>query len=155
MSTDRDALAVIEAECRVFSRFLVSQEPAPYVLDSYARLRHSATPADTDPTRLIERALLSVAQRGPTAVAIADSYAKFFVPRSLLRCRLVLLLAILENSPRTERVLNSATEGGPAAIIFSLLLVGIAVTLRLGAGLVLFLPVHALSLATGRSGASR
>jgi hypothetical protein len=155
MTPDRAARALVEAECRVLTRFLVSQDPTPYVLDSYARLHRSATPPDADVARLIERALLSSARYGATAVGIADCYAKFFVPRSVLRCRLVMLLAILENSPRTERELNSAAEGSLWLFAVRVLLVGISVALRLAAGIVLFLPWHALSLASSRSGATR
>ncbi len=155
MTPDRAAHAPVEAECRVLTRFLVSQDPAPYVLDSYIRLRPGATPPDADVARPIERALLSSARSGPTAVGIADCYAKFFVPRSVLRCRLVLLLAILENSPQTERALNSAAEGSLWLFAARVLLVGLSVGLRLAAGIVLFLPWHVLSVVSSRSAGAR
>lgn len=100
---------------RAFTRFLTAGTTTPYVLASYERLLPSAGIGAAAESRLIERALLSFARRGAVPARIADSYASF-PPRSLLRRRLVLLLAILENSPTTERPMGPVIVASPVAV---------------------------------------
>ncbi len=153
-------------ECRVFARYLADVEASPYVRESYARLvptsdagptrrhdrghgdghlhAHDLTPGLAD-DRVIERALLAMARRGVIATRVADGYARFFLPRSALRCRLVLMLAILENSPGSERVLNSGDEGSLFGVGARLVLTGAASVLCILVGVVLLGPVHLAS----------
>ncbi len=138
----------LHAECRAFTRFLTAGSTTPYVLASYERLLPSASIGAAAESRLIERALLSFARRGAVPARIADSYARFFLPRSLLRRRLVLLLAILENSPTTERPMNSAIVASPVAVFGRLAVIGVAFAASLLVGVVLFAPLH---LASGAS----
>ena len=138
----------LHAECRAFTRFLTAGTTTPYVLASYERLLPSASIGAAAESRLIERALVSFARRGAVPARIADSYARFFLPRSLLRRRLVLLLAILENSPTTERPMNSAIVASPVAVFGRLAVIGVAFAASLLVGVVLFAPLH---LASGAS----
>ncbi len=139
------AASVADREGRIFTRFLTQHVATPYVLSSYARLLPSAQVSAAAESRLVERALLSFARRGVLATRIADSYARFFLPRSLLRRRLVLMLAIVENSPLTERPMNSAIVTSPLVVVVKLGVIGVAFALSLLAGVILFAPLHLLS----------
>ncbi len=136
---------VAENECRLFTRFLAGVEMSPYVLATYARLLPTADVSPRSAQRLIERSLLAVSHAGLIPLRAADMYARVFLPRSLLRRRLVLLLAILENTEGSERPLNSAYEGSLVSVALELMLTGIASGLCLLLGIVIFAPLHLVS----------
>ncbi|MEP6999345.1 MAG: hypothetical protein ABI969_02625 [bacterium] len=135
----------IVAECWLFARYLADAEPTPYVTECYLRLFSSADLPDQTSGVLIERTLLSFAREGVLALRIADAYARFFRPRSLLRRRLVLMLAILENSAPTERPLNAGASGSLVTIGAQLVLTFVASGLSLVAGVIAFGPIHLAS----------
>ena len=135
----------VAAECHVYARYLADTNPTPYVVDAYARLRPTASRSARADARLIERSLLAASRWGAWPLRVADGYARFFLPRSVLRRRLVLMLAILENSPDGERQLNSGDEGSLVAVGARLMLTGVASVLCLAIGVVCFAPFHLLS----------
>ena len=137
--------AIAQRECDVFSRYLGGSGPTPYVLTKYLAGAASMPAAGAQAGRLIDRWLLAVARSSPTAARFADSYARIFRPHGPLRHRLVLLLAILENSPGFHTQLDHATLGTPIRILLGLGVTGVGFVLRLVVGLACFGPVHLLS----------
>ncbi len=142
MQTDRDA---VHAEARVFSKYLADVDASAYVLETYSRLLPTADVSPAMQARPIERWQLIIARWGVAPLRVADSYARFFLPRSLLRRRLVLMLSILENSAGSERPLNSAYEGSLFAVILRLAVIGVVSVSCVLLGLLLLGPVHLLS----------
>ena len=140
-----ESATVVAAECRVFAHFLADTDASPYVQHAYANLLATSDLPSNVRDRLIERALLSFARQGTLATRVADGYARFFLPRSMLRRRLVLMLAILENSPVSERLLNTGDEGSLVAVGLRLILTGIASVFASIVGVVIFAPVHLAS----------
>lgn len=136
---------MVAAECRVFAHFLADTDASPYVQHAYANLLPTSDVPPDVRDRLIERALLSVARQGTLLARVADGYARIFLPRSVLRRRLVLMLAILENSPGSERLLNSGDEGSLLGVGVRLMLTGIASVLCSMVGVVVFAPLHLVS----------
>ena len=145
---ETESATVVAAECRVFAHFLADTDASPYVQHAYANLLATSDLPSNARDRLIERALLAVARHGTLATRVADGYARFFLPRSMLRRRLVLMLAILENSPASERRLNSGDEGSLVAVGLRLILTGMASVCCTIVGAVIFGPLH---LASGGS----
>ena len=144
MTHGAPALEPLGVECRVFSRYLVRQEPTPYVLSSYQRLCR-LDPRSLAPLSLIDRGSLGLARRGILPARIADGYVRMFCPYGPLRRRLILLLAILENSPPSDAPLNAATEGSRARIILGVSLTLLAGSACLLAGIVFLGPLHLVS----------
>ena len=101
MSAPSDQL---RRECDVFSRFLV-QEPANQYVEEKYLTAHRALSLLSEATRF-DRILVGVAQTRPLAARVADGYASLFARQSLLRRKLVLLLAILETAPPYYRVVD-------------------------------------------------
>lgn len=131
----------LDIESSVFTRYLAGADPSDYVRSKY-RDGHRRIPyrlkADED---ALDVALAMVARGGPVRARISDAYARVFKPHGVLRQKLTLLLAILENSPDMHRRFTSGGRGLPRAIL------GIAASLTLFlvsflAGLLLFGPVH-------------
>jgi hypothetical protein len=143
---------VLDIESSVFTRYLAGKPPSDYVRAKY-RDGHRAIPyrlkQDQD---AFDVALTVLARRGATRARIADAYARVFRPHGVLRQKLTLLLAILENSPDFHRQLTRGGRGLPLAI---LAIAGNLVVFLLSflAGLVFLGPVH--RLLRGRRPAAR
>ena len=138
-----------DAECRAFTRYLVGASPTEYITSSYRRLLpSSAIPHETSVV-LIERYRLAAGRVGSLPLRMADGYARFFRPRSLLRRRLILLLAIVENCGPHERLLNSGAEGSLLSVGLGLAVTGVASGLCLVAGVLVFGPLDLVSRAIG------
>lgn len=137
--------ATVMAECRVYASYLADANPSSYVIEAYERLRPTASRSTQSDARLIERSLVAMSRWGALPLRVADGYARFFLPRSLLRRRLVLMLAILENSADGERQLNSGDEGSLVGVGVRLMLTGVVSVLCIAIGVVCFAPLHLLS----------
>lgn len=145
---DRDAIA---AECGVFTRHLTDDEATPYVIACYERLLASARRPPAVEALLIERALLSMARAGGLRLRLADGYACLFRPRGGLRRRLVLVIAILENSPSSARLFNSGEEGSFAGVSARMAISMVASALCTLVGVLVFAPVHLVSVLLPRA----
>ncbi len=121
-SNDFDRLA---AECRIFTRYLVDGEAPTEVMAAYERAHKVSAVAPHGNTPPLDRALLRVAHMGPDFTRVADGYSAAFAKASLLRRKLVLLVAILESRQRTAAVLDTAVPGSRAAWVLT---VGLRVT---------------------------
>jgi hypothetical protein len=135
----------LERECRAFTAYLTGLAPTPYVLEKY-RLGHARIPYLTlDPPRQVDRLLLGAATHGTLLLRCADAYARIARPTGMLRQKLVLALAVLENSPPTHLHLNSARVGNPAVLALGVVGRGVGFSLTLLFGLLLFGPLHLFS----------
>lgn len=139
-------------ECAVFTRYLTGIAPSQYVMARYAAA-HPSLPTPPSQAPPIDRLLVGAAARGVLLCRAADAYARWFRPRGLLRQKLVLTLAVLENSPPTHRALTAATAGSRLRVVLGIVgAVGLGLSAFL-AGLVAFGPLH-LVLAARRPSAS-
>jgi hypothetical protein len=136
-------------ECRVFTGYLAGRTP-----DEYIRLRYERGHARI-PYRLAggltaaDRAILRVARLGPGPARMADIYCRFFRPTGALRQKLVLLFAVLENSPETQAWFNTAAEGGPLTLLGGLVANGVVSVALLAAGILCIGPLHLMAGAFG------
>lgn len=137
-------------ECRVLTRYLTGTEATSYVLEKYQaghaslQATHGASPTWFDGV------LLAVARRGPPGPAIVDNYSRWFAPRSLVRHKLTLLLAVLEYSPEFYRTVTSANVGARWALMGGLMLAGLREAAALLIGVVVLGPVHLAAATTRR-----
>jgi hypothetical protein len=105
--TDSSAL---DRECAVFCRYLIGQEPNEYVKKKY-RAAHQARSLRGDPAHPADGFLVKVASIGPWSTKLVDAYTRVFRPFSMVRKKLVLLLAILESCAPTHAYLDSVDSG--------------------------------------------
>ena len=135
----------LEGECRVFTRHVIGSDPTPYIVEHYVRAHHVSP--KLAPGDRFDGYLVRFAARHRMLARIADSYARVFASRSLLRRKLVLLLAILETAPQTHRVIDHPPGGGLILITGRLVGHGVLWMAGLLAGTVLLGPAR---LAIGR-----
>lgn len=131
----------LEAECRAFTRYLIRQAADPYIVARYQD-GHRGIPFRRAGRRdAVDGMLVLFASHGGWRVRVADAYARVFRPHGVLRQKLTLLLAILENAPATHRQLTSGGRGlGGAIGRIALALLGFGVAF-LG-GMLLLGPAH-------------
>lgn len=144
------SLAVLERECRTFTRYLVGREPTPYVVGKYCEA-HAVSAAYA--AAGFDARLTRVARTHPAATYLADAHARAFAPRGALRKKLVLVLAILETCPPFYPLLERVVEG---RLVLPLLAVGLRAALLVPVlllGALLFFPLRLGG--RGRGGGTR
>lgn len=113
--------AGLESECRVYCRYLIGRSPSDYVRVKYA-LYHSRSEAKAAlPIDGIDGLLLRLSRITPLATRLVDSYSSLFHKNSVVRKKLVLLLAILECTRSTFQEVDSTDQGGRTRIYMKLL----------------------------------
>ena len=123
----------LDAECRVFARYLTGEAPTPYIEEWYRKGHGAWTDVAASATPL-DALLLRIARRGPRWTGMADSYARWSRPDGVLRHKLILLLALMEHAPPYHRRLTHPMTGSWGRI--GLRLTGLAgryVLVQLGA----------------------
>ena len=134
----------LQAECRVFTRYLIDAEPDAYVSSRYAaalkQLQRDLV-ADTG----FDRLLLALARLNTLFTRAVDVYSRFFAPASTLRRRLVLLLAIIECNAATAARLERPDHAGLAGFILGMTWRSAWLAVLLLVATLLLLPVQLLS----------
>lgn len=88
--------AALEAEARIFGRYLVGGTPEPAVVARYCAASHALWPA---PPGARDAALLDFVRRRPWSVGLLDAAAALLDPGGLLRSKVLVMSALLEATP--------------------------------------------------------
>jgi hypothetical protein len=138
--------AVLRRECERMYRYLVGGAPREYVIQRYVD-GHAARPEWFEPSSALDRTLSSAARRIP--LGIVDATSRFASPGSVLRRKLVLLLAILESTPPTCDLFEVPTVSGRTGFYLHMIPKGIVLIGALLLGAVLITPLHLIRRITG------
>lgn len=135
-----DSDAVLRAECTVFSQRLLGIAASPALCARYVEQQRAL---GLDRSAGFDALLLALARRGGIALALADAYSGWLARRSLLRTKLVGLLALLETSAESfaaidapdsrlawPRLVLRALREGATALLAALLLLPLHLLLR-------------------------
>lgn len=110
---DRESLA---EECAQFVRYLTGLEASAALRAKYVQAHE---PGCRGPVRSVDEEddeLVRIACHGPASARMADTWAAVFDRTGVLRRKLVLVLALLENGPDAERI-DRPEPGGYAAFL--------------------------------------
>ncbi len=118
MADASEPTALLEEECRVFTRYLVGHDPDAGALAAYVRAHERDARLSHPDARARDEKLLLLARRGPRRARAADACARIFAPTSRLRRKLVCLLAVLEVRGSTALELDTA-DGGSSAVFLA------------------------------------
>ena len=135
-------------ECRVFTAYLLGCTPSRYVCNKYTDA-HDRLDILTVATKL-DALVLRFAKTGRPAAKVADAYASVFLSQSLLRRKLVVLLAILETAPSTYRLVDEIDSGSRVALLALTTLRTTSAVLALAAGALIFLPAQLIMRPGGK-----
>ena len=131
----------LDAECRAFTRYLIRQDSDPYTIARYQGGHRGIPFRRTGKRDAVDGMLVLFASHGGWRARVADAYARVFRPHGVLRQKLTLLLAILENAPATHRQFTAGGTGMAGAIgRAGLALLGFGAALL--AGVFLLGPAH-------------
>lgn len=138
-----------DRECDLFTRYLIGQPATAEMCRHYARALAARGLADWPPGRF-DRLLLGLAERGRAGTALVDAYTAFVDRGAPVRRRLVLLMAILENTPEGAAAFDPLPDRGAVRAAAGLLWHGFAGGLALLGAAVLLLPLRLVLAGGGR-----
>lgn len=141
MAPRGDSDESLRAECARLVAHLLGRETWPELEADYLRQQREL---GLDAPHGFDALLVRLARRGGLALALADAYAGWFARRSVLRTKLVGVLALLETSPRSFAAIDAPSASAPFA---RLALRGLA---ELASALVAALLLGPLHLLLGR-----
>lgn len=98
------------AECSVYTRYLANQEPDPYIQRKYAESFEPGRPLAIQARSRFESLIENLSQKNPVYARAVDGYCKFFYRDSIVRRKVVLLLAILECRAGSAEKLDRADQ---------------------------------------------
>ena len=129
-------------ECKIFTRYLISELPSEYVLEKYEAYHTQPTARLFQLAGLFDRNLLAFARLHPIATQLADSYSRCLCCHSALRKKLFLTLAILESCAPSYRSIDAVDPGGRYWLIAKMLLRAALAAGVLLLSVLLLLPCH-------------
>jgi len=88
--------AVLEAEARIFGRYLVGNVPEPALVARYCAASRTLWPSPPAPR---DAAILAFVRRRPWSVGPLDAAAALLDPGGLLRSKVLVMSALLEATP--------------------------------------------------------
>ena len=134
----------LERECDTLTRYLVGTRPTSYVCRKYVEAHaHLSPEADR-----FDELLIRVARRAALGAKLADSYARVFAPGTLLRKKLVVLLAILETCSPSFRLIDEIDSDKRFVLLLRISMRAAGFGVALVAATAFLLPAQ---LALGRS----
>ena len=140
-----DYMKLLTEECIVFSQFIVNEEIDEYVCKKYIDGHSLSNIALQKKNDLFNGIIVAVARLNPLLTRLADTYTSVFYRRSLLRKKLVLLLAILEIRQSYISILDTANESSKPILFLQLLQRELFFLGLLMISSIIFGPVHIFS----------
>ena len=91
---DRDALI---HECRTITHYLLGQAPDPELIERYIEANITLIREEIPPS---DKATVNFVQRHPWSLPYLDAASAFLRPQSVLRSKILLMVALLEATPQ-------------------------------------------------------
>src|SRR4051812_24101719 len=132
----------LEQECRTYCRYLAGVVPGHYLQSRYRDFHERAQTAAGWDFDAFDRFLVEFSARSPFLARLADTYASRFRKHSVLRKKLVLVLALLECSRESFARLDCPDPGGMPAAMLKLASCAALYAGVLALSLLLLLPVQ-------------
>ena len=141
----------LDNECEVFCQYLINQKPNEYVLEKYQEGHRKGNMSRYQYLNRFDKLLISIAKINPFFTKLADTYARFFLTYSLLRKKLVLLLAILESSSPTHYYFDSENTKNKIKFYIKAFKKVLVFAFTLLFSTILLMPLHLILAMTSRS----
>jgi nucleoside-diphosphate-sugar epimerase len=133
--------SILDRECKVFTRYLIKEDPSSYILEKYSEAHVVSKIFNDLSISSFDIFLLNTSVRCTILTKLVDAYTSIFKKDSLFRKKMILLLAILENSAPAFLYFERPGKPGITAFVTRLFSQGIVFALNLIFSVVLFTPV--------------
>jgi hypothetical protein len=107
----------LDRECECFCAYLSGFAASDYVRGKYRAAHELGLVESAGGASRFERRVVALAARGPRFARVLDAHARFFASSSLLRRKLVLVLAILESASPTADAVDAASTRSTARFL--------------------------------------
>jgi len=111
----------ISAECQVYSRYLTGMPADDYIGRKYIEAFQNGGVLNIESPVYFDQLLLRLAVIHPFITHAVDIYSRFFRSDSVVRKRLVFLLALLESWGPTASYLDKPGVGGKVGFIIGMI----------------------------------
>ncbi len=132
----------LDREIHVFCRYLVGRSPDTYVTGRYRRAHDVGALCLGERGTRFDELLVRIARISPAFTRLADAYASVHQGRRL-RCKLVLSLGILENSPSYFNDVNAPPRQSRATFLWGACAMGVIYAAHVLLASLAFLPLRA------------
>lgn len=102
------------------SRYMIGQQPSDYVIEKYIEAHRYSEMVDGSNQKPFERFLLQIATRNVFLLKVVDAYSAIFNPSSVLRNKLILLVAIMESCAPSYRAFEAQESASNIQILYEL-----------------------------------
>jgi hypothetical protein len=136
-------ISQLERECHTYTRYLIGGIPSQYVLNRYLDFHHKSDAINGAGFDAFDQFLVGVSSRRPFWTSMADSYASVFRKDSVVRKKLVLMLALLECAAPSFEALDEVEARSAMATSISVAWQAAKYAFLLGSSVVVFTPVRA------------
>lgn len=144
----------LRRECVTLCRYLMDKEPNAYIIDKYVYAHEIDAIPSGNHACFMDELLLKIARLCPFATKLVDAYTVVLLKNSLIRKKLVLLLAILESYALTDHYLRNMGDTRKGLLFFELFSHMLAFALALCLAIGLLLPVHIILTIAAKTRAS-
>lgn len=124
-------------ECQTFTQYMVATAANETIILHYVKALKDRQIANPEKFNIKDYTTIKLARKGGFCTRSADAYCSFLYKQGLLRRRLALLAAILENSPSTHEKFDKANSAGPVQALAGLAWKGLEFALALISGVCL------------------
>ena len=133
-------------ECQLFCEYLVHQKPGPYITQKYQQAHYAGNIPLHEIVHPFERWLMLLAGIHPFMTRLTDLYSRLLFPSSILRKKLVLLLAILESSKQGQGICAMPEPTGRMPFLAQCALEGVRFLCIAGLALIFLFPIHLVGI---------
>lgn len=111
----------LSTECSVYTRYLANQEPDAYIQKKYAEAFEPGRPLAIQSGYRFEVLIEKISIKNPILTRAIDGYCKVLYRKSIVRKKLVLLLAILETQAMSVQKIDVADAMSPPVLLLTFL----------------------------------
>ena len=129
-------------ECQIYCQYLIQQNPDCSITQKYQKAHQLGSIPLPKVATPIERWLLWVAGIHPFLTRVADSYSSVVFPSSVLRKKLVLLVAILESSNHGQHIADMPKSSTKMTLLGRCIVEGMVCVAIACMAVMILLPLH-------------